>query len=340
MQAAPLKQALSTLANASTKQAIARSSSVAAYGPASVADPLHRFHPFNHPHSNANLFAARKQLSSVATGSSVAMKAASSTAIGTGSSSNSSSQSENSGGSGGAGSQGGYRYPEARIAGALAAVVASAYALDHWVNTAPSRRHTEPDTLHNAPWLREYVASTFAHVGGALALTSASAVLFSKTLSKYHTARTRFRGFHPIVFLAAASAVVTSTAATYFTPPSQHEAKLALFAVAAVSKGLFISATVALNPALLSRVALYAGATVAMAALSVASPALLPVGAMMLPWYQVGLMYGALTMFGGAVLLDIRKVFANAQKVHDGKKRRDIINEALKLYLDIINVIP
>ncbi|KAJ3232402.1 hypothetical protein HDU81_002993 [Chytriomyces hyalinus] len=262
--------------------------------------------------------------------------------------------------------------PEYRLAVALAVFGMGAFSIDALFNRAPSRIHDSPDTLYSSPHLKQYLLETFEYVASALALTTATAFLVTKNLSKIlpnlPNNKRNFKFtyiFHPLFLLTSLTAVYLTTNATLKTPIENTNKKHAFLAASAFAKGLLISSTLIFAPALFTRGLVYMAGIVgcvswvaatsrsdhyiytgapllcglSVSMLTVAMPVIAPAGAV-LTWYQAGMLYAGVTVFGGALLWDVRKVLRNAQKVADGKMERDVINEAVRVYLDIVNLMP
>ncbi|KAJ3074177.1 hypothetical protein HDU98_011929 [Podochytrium sp. JEL0797] len=251
------------------------------------------------------------------------------------------------------------------ILASSAAIIGGAYGVDHVCNKIPRRAHHSADTLHENEFLREYVNSTFEKVGLAISVTATSAFLISQRLT-VPKSKVKMHGFHPVVFLGSLAACGVFANLTLTTPLTEPDRKRALFLATAVTKGIFFSSTIAFSPAILTRVGLYAvgvvgslswvaytaksnhyvyiggplltGVTVA--TLAAASPFLLPASAIAIPVYQVVWIYGGVAVLSGLLLRDLEKVIHNGEKVESGEKERDTINEAMNLYLDIVNVLP
>ncbi|KAI9345041.1 inhibitor of apoptosis-promoting Bax1-domain-containing protein [Obelidium mucronatum] len=245
---------------------------------------------------------------------------------------------------------------------------AGAYGIDHFCNRIPRRKSVTLDVLSENEFLQDYINQTFHYVGGALALTATSALLFSKVLAALPAAKSKMRihGFHPLTFLGSLAATAIFTNWTLSTPASKYTEKHYLFLATAISKGVFLSSTIAIAPALLTRVGLYAAGVVGsiswiaataksdhyiyiggplltgltVTTLAAMSRFLLPPASMALPLYQLLWVYCGTTVFAGFVLKDTAKIVSNGQKVERGEKKMDLINEALKLYLDVVNVLP
>ncbi|KAI8829432.1 inhibitor of apoptosis-promoting Bax1-domain-containing protein [Chytriomyces cf. hyalinus JEL632] len=260
--------------------------------------------------------------------------------------------------------------PEYRLAVALAVFGMGAFSIDTLFNRAPSRIHESPDTLYSSPQLKEYLLETFKYVASALALTTATAFIVTKNLHRIlpnlHKPNYKFTYiFHPLFLITSLTAVYLTTNVTLKTPVENTNKKHAFLAASALAKGLLISSTLVLAPALFTRGLVYMGGIVgcvswvaatsrsdhyiytgapllcglAVSMLTVSMPVIAPAGAV-LTWYQAGMLYAGVTVFGGALLWDVGKVLKNAQKVADGKLERDVVNEAVRVYLDIVNLMP
>lgn len=151
---------------------------------------------------------------------------------------------------------------------------------------------------------------------------------------------------------------------TYFTPPEKTIQKHAFWLAFNGCQAATLSPLFFFSPALLSRAALYTvglvgsicyvGATatndkylhlggpllagVTVVALSALAPMALPMGMRGLAISEAISLYGGLTVFGGFVLYDTQKILQHARMAEHGLIKRDPINEAISLELDMINI--
>ncbi|KAJ3081818.1 hypothetical protein HK100_009810 [Physocladia obscura] len=292
-------------------------------------------------------------------------------------STNASESTSESNGSGNARSHGSRFFLGVSVAAAI--IAAGAFAIDSRFNAhPPPPKHSlfKRDAIHTSEYLRKYINETFGYVGAACGVTAVSAYLFSISPFATHLK-------HPLVLIGTFAVLGVLTNATLLAPSHErHKARILassdttdsahtnisrkhlLLAATAIAKGAFVASTVALSPALLTRVALDAGVVVAaisfvastaksdhyinvggplLAGLSVTTleivgPLILPAASLGLPLYQIACVYGGIAWFSYCVLRDTGKMVANGEKVQNGTKERDIVNEALRLYLDIMNV--
>lgn len=77
----------------------------------------------------------------------------------------------------------------------------------------------------------------------------------------------------------------------------------------------------------------------AVVALSGLAPLVLPATAMRtLMWTENIWLYGGLAVFGGLTLYDIQKILQHSRLAERGLAKRDVVNEAVSLELDFINI--
>ncbi|KAJ3004759.1 UNVERIFIED_CONTAM: hypothetical protein HDU68_004911 [Siphonaria sp. JEL0065] len=245
-------------------------------------------------------------------------------------------------------------------------IAAGAYGIDRLCNTIPRRNSDKIDLISENEFLQDYINETFENVGMALGVTAATAYLISKAMASSTRSKGKIHGFHPTIFLVSLAATGILTNLTLSTSAKKPAEKQALFLATAVSKGAFLVSTIAIAPALMTRIGLYAAGVVGsiswisstaksdhyifvggplltgltIATLAAASPLLLPAASLAIPFYQTLWVYGGVTVFAGFVLRDTGKIVRNGERVERGEKQKDMINEALRLYLDIVNVLP
>ncbi|KAI8828827.1 inhibitor of apoptosis-promoting Bax1-domain-containing protein [Chytriomyces cf. hyalinus JEL632] len=211
-------------------------------------------------------------------------------------------------------------------------------------------------------FVRNYLNETYVFVAIGVFLTGASA--YALHLNPRFQ---RLMTISPVaVTISAIMASGVISNATLFTPSDYSYAKYLLFGAFAVTKGTFLSSALVISPALLGRAGLYTAgligslATVAattksdnyihiggplMGTLTVATLAMnvkniLPSTMHSMPKLYSLYLYGGLLVFGYFVIRDMQKVVSNGKLVEQGKKKRDVVNEALRLYLDFMSILP
>ncbi|KAF8665417.1 hypothetical protein AX16_000436 [Volvariella volvacea WC 439] len=207
---------------------------------------------------------------------------------------------------------------------------------------------------------RSYLNESFAYTGAGLALTAVAA-------------RTMFRnGFafrvmsaNPWVVLGVSLVgSIGSMMGVLYTPPEKSIQKHIFWLAFNACQAATLSPLYFLNPALLSRAALYTcgvvgslsyvGATAAndkyltlggpllagvtVVALSSLAPLALPLGMRGLAVTEAISLYGGLAVFGGFVLYDTQKILKNARLAEQGVLKRDPMRESVSLELDMINI--
>ncbi|ORY38999.1 hypothetical protein BCR33DRAFT_741112 [Rhizoclosmatium globosum] len=290
----------------------------------------------------------------------------------TSSSSNKSSDNSNNSSNSNSGSNNSYTPPQfdsnpQLLTGLLLAsttIASGAWAIDHLCNRIPTRKDHTTDFLQDSTFLTDYINETFEQVGIAVGVTASSAYLTSRFLGP--VSKSSFKLRNPLVFLGSLAMTSYLSKQTLETPPSIPHEKYALFLATAFTKGIFLSSTIALSPPILTRLGIYAAGTVAsvsyvsataksehylkiaaplltgltVGSLALFSPLLLPSASLVIPVYQTIWIYVGTGWFTWYVIQDTERMVANGLLVEKGKKSRDVINEALGLYLDVLKAVP
>jgi len=157
---------------------------------------------------------------------------------------------------------------------------------------------------------------------------------------------------------------IGSMMGVFYTPPEQTFQKHAFWLAFNACQAATLSPLFFLNPAILSRAALYTcgvvgslsyvGATarndkylymggpllagVTVVALSSLAPLALPLGMRGLAIAESLSLYGGLAVFGGFVLYDTQKILQHARMAEMGAIPRDPVKESIALELDMINI--
>ncbi|KAI9781313.1 MAG: hypothetical protein M1839_006106 [Geoglossum umbratile] len=208
---------------------------------------------------------------------------------------------------------------------------------------------------------RAYLNETFLTTGLGLGIIGIAAKTLHQSGWSY-----RLMATNPwLVFGVSLAASIGSMYGTFATSPDNYVQKYALWSAFNLTQAAVLSPLLFLNPALLSRAALYTvglmgslafvGATakqekylylggpllagVAIVALSGIAPLALPVTATRtLLWTENIWLYGGLAVFGGFTLYDVQKVLHHARLAEKGLVRRDAVNESISLELDFLNI--
>ncbi|KAJ7757527.1 Bax inhibitor family protein [Mycena metata] len=208
---------------------------------------------------------------------------------------------------------------------------------------------------------RSLLNSSFAYTGAGLAITAAAARAMFTSGVVY-----RIMAANPWVVLGVSLAGgIGSMLGVFYTPPENTVQKHFFWLTFNAFQAATLSPLFFLNPAILARAGLYTlgvvgglsyvGATaandkylmlggpllagVSVVALSTLAPLILPVTAVRtLAVTEAIYLYGGLAVFGGFVLYDTQKILAHARLAEQGRMKRDPINEAIGLQLDMINI--
>ncbi|KAK7063757.1 Bax inhibitor family protein [Favolaschia claudopus] len=208
---------------------------------------------------------------------------------------------------------------------------------------------------------RSLLNSSFAYTGVGLALTAAAArALFTSGVAY------RIMAANPwVVFGASLAGGIGSIMGVLYTPPEKTVQKHLFWLTFNAFQAATLSPLFFLNPAILARAGLYTigavgalsyiGATatndkylmlggpllagVSVVALSAIAPLALPATAVRTLAITESLyLYGGLAVFSGFVLYDTQKILAHARMAEQGLMKRDPMNEAIGLQLDMINI--
>ncbi|KAF9469753.1 inhibitor of apoptosis-promoting Bax1-domain-containing protein [Collybia nuda] len=207
---------------------------------------------------------------------------------------------------------------------------------------------------------KSYLHESFQYTGAGLALTA----LVARSMFKSGFAF-RIMAANPWVVLGVSLVGgIGSMMGVFYTPPERTVQKHLFWLAFNACQAATLSPLFFLNPAILSRAALYTcgvvgaisyvGATatndkylnlggpllagVTVVALSSLAPMALPLGLRGLAFTEAISLYGGLAVFGGFVLYDTQKILHNARLVEQGIKKPDPMREAISLQLDMINI--
>lgn len=214
------------------------------------------------------------------------------------------------------------------------------------------------DSLH--PVEAEYLHKTFMYLAGGLTLTGAAAV----GLHRYGVSQRVMMANPWLVLGVGLVASIGGMLGATSLPPG-HPLKVPSWLLFNASQAAVLSPLLFLNPAVLSRAALYTaglvgslcyvGATakedkylwmggpllagVTIVALSSLAPMILPRTAFRtLAATEALSLYGGLAVFGAFVLYDTQRILKHAQMVRAGYTRGDPLAESISLELDFINI--
>lgn len=207
---------------------------------------------------------------------------------------------------------------------------------------------------------KSYLHSSFQYTGGGLALTALAARSIFKSGYAF-----RIMGANPWMVLGVSLVgSIGSMMGVFFTPPERTVQKHLFWLAFNACQAATLSPLFFLNPAILSRAAIYTcgvvgaisyvGATatndkylhlggpllagVTVVALSSLAPMVLPLGMRSLAITEAISLYGGLAVFGGFVLYDTQKILQHARFVEQGVMKADPMKEAISLQLDMINI--
>ncbi|GAK66524.1 uncharacterized protein PAN0_013c4746 [Moesziomyces antarcticus] len=214
------------------------------------------------------------------------------------------------------------------------------------------------DSLH--PVEASYLHSTFMYLAGGLTLTGAAAV----GLHRYGVSQRVMMANPWLVLGVGLVASIGGMIGATSLPPG-HPMKVPSWLLFNASQAAVLSPLLFLNPAVLSRAALYTaglvgslcyvGATakedkylwmggpllagVTIVALSSLAPMILPRTAFRtLAATEALSLYGGLAVFGAFVLYDTQRILKHAQMVRAGYTQGDPLAESISLELDFINI--
>ncbi|SPO30709.1 related to growth hormone inducible transmembrane protein [Ustilago trichophora] len=214
------------------------------------------------------------------------------------------------------------------------------------------------DSLH--PVEASYLNSTFMYLAGGLTLTGAAAV----GLHRYGVSQRVMMANPWLVLGVGLVASIGGMLGATSLPPG-HPLKVPSWLLFNASQAAVLSPLLFLNPAVLSRAALYTaglvgslcyvGATakedkflwmggpllagVTIVALSSLAPMILPRTAFRtLAATEALSLYGGLAVFGAFVLYDTQRILKHAQMVRAGYTQGDPLAESISLELDFINI--
>ncbi|KAH8110644.1 inhibitor of apoptosis-promoting Bax1-domain-containing protein [Phellopilus nigrolimitatus] len=237
-------------------------------------------------------------------------------------------------------------------------ITAAAVAGTVVVVNAALNRETR-DALSSAE--KSYLNESFKYTGGGLTITA----LVARMMFKNGFAL-RVMSANPWVVLGVSLVgSIGSMMGVYYTAPENTVQKHLFWLGFNACQAATLSPLFFLNPAILSRAALYTagvlgslsyvGATasndtylymggpllagVTVVALSALAPLALPLGIRGLAIAESISLYGGLAVFGGFVLYDTQKILAHARLAEQGAIPRDPMRESIALELDFINIL-
>ncbi|ESK84094.1 bax inhibitor family protein [Moniliophthora roreri MCA 2997] len=211
-----------------------------------------------------------------------------------------------------------------------------------------------------SPGEQSLLHDTFKYTGGGLVLTALAARSMFKSGVAF-----RIMAANPWLVLGVSLVGGIGTMmGTFYTPPEKTFQKHLFWLGFNAFQAATLSPLFFFSPAILSRAALYTvgivgslsyvGATakndtflymggpllagVTVVALSSLAPMVLPVGMRGLAVMEAISLYGGLAVFGGFVLYDTQKILHHARLAEQGSMKRDPMNEAIGLELDMINI--
>ncbi|KAI0319050.1 inhibitor of apoptosis-promoting Bax1-domain-containing protein [Amylostereum chailletii] len=207
---------------------------------------------------------------------------------------------------------------------------------------------------------QSYLHDSFKYTGGGLVLTALAARAMFKAGLPY-----RIMAANPWLVLGVSLVgSIGSMMGVFYTPPENTVQKHLFWVAFNACQAATLSPLFFLNPAILSRAALYTcgvvgslsyvGATatndkylymggpllagVTVVALSSLAPMALPLGMRGLAIAESISLYGGFAVFSGMVLYDTQKILAHARAAQVGAVPRDPMREAISLELDMINI--
>lgn len=211
------------------------------------------------------------------------------------------------------------------------------------------------------PYERSYLNETFLHTGLGVGIIGVAASALHRSGWSI-----RLMSANPWVVIGGSLALSLGTMfGTFNTHPDNYIQKYALWTGFNVVQAGVLAPLLFLQPALLARAGLYTvammgsiafvGATakqekylylggpllagVALVAVSGFAPLVLPAtAARTLMWSERIWLYGGLAVFGGFTLYDTQKVLQHARLAHQGRARKDVVNESISLELDFLNI--
>ncbi|PYI01033.1 hypothetical protein BO78DRAFT_401615 [Aspergillus sclerotiicarbonarius CBS 121057] len=211
------------------------------------------------------------------------------------------------------------------------------------------------------PFERSFLNETFMHTGLGVGIIGIAARALHMNGWSY-----RLMAASPwaVIGLGLVASVGTMYG-TLYTSPDNYVMKYGLWTAFNITQAALLSPLMFMNPAILARAGLYTvgmmgsiafvGATakqekymylgapllagVTIVALSGFAPLVLPATATRaLMWSEKIWLYGGLAVFGGFTLYDVQKILHHARMAERGLVRKDVVNEAISLELDFINI--
>ncbi|KAI8828826.1 inhibitor of apoptosis-promoting Bax1-domain-containing protein [Chytriomyces cf. hyalinus JEL632] len=252
----------------------------------------------------------------------------------------------------------------------LAVIAGGGFIIDKLLNKETELLDGEIDFQHTTDhpsqaveksneFVRQYLNDTYSVVGFGLLLTAASTYIFSAN-PIFNVLCQRHAVGMSLGTLMASGVLSNATTAI---PPEHSRLKYSLFTGFALAKGAFVTSALIVSPALLARVGIYGagiigstayiGATtksdnyvytggpllaaVVSTALAMNIRTLLPQSMHALSSIHKGYLFVGMLLFQGMVLRDMEKVIHRGHDVMAGKEKRDVVNEAVDLYLEFLD---
>ncbi|KAI8618822.1 inhibitor of apoptosis-promoting Bax1-domain-containing protein [Chytriomyces sp. MP71] len=259
------------------------------------------------------------------------------------------------------------------LAMGLAIVLGGAFAIDRVFNAETELLDGEVDfentterpsaaLLKSNQFVRNYLKETYMMVGLGVFLTGTSA--YALHLSPLFQSLMARNPVGVTVSSLMASGVISN--ATLITPPEYKNPKYGLFSLFAATKGIFLSSMLVMSPPLLGRLGLYSAGLIGSLSYIAANTKsdqyiwiggpllgiltvdvlrrnaknILPSAMHAMPTLYATYLYGGLAVFGFFILRDMEKVARNAHIVQQGNGPPDTVNEAIRLYLDFMSILP
>lgn len=211
------------------------------------------------------------------------------------------------------------------------------------------------------PYERSFLNDTFLHTGLGVGIIGIAARALHHSGWSY-----RLMATNPwLVIGVSLAASIGTMYGTFYTSPENYVQKYALWGAFNLTQAAVLSPLMFMSPAILMRAGLYTvgmmgsiafvGATakqekylylggpllagVAVVAISGFAPLVLPATATRtLMWSERLWLYGGLAVFGGFTLYDVQKILHHARLAERGLVKRDVVNEAVSLELDFLNI--
>ncbi|KAJ3224831.1 TEL2-interacting protein 1 [Chytriomyces hyalinus] len=232
--------------------------------------------------------------------------------------------------------------------------------LDGEIDFQHTTNHPSQAVEKSNEFVRQYLNDTYSVVGFGLLLTAASTYVFS--CNPIFNVLCHRHAVGMSLGTLMASGVLSN--ATTAIPPEHSRLKYSLFTGFALAKGAFVTSALIVSPALLARAGIYGagiigstayiGATtksdnyiymggpllaaVVSSALAMNIRTLLPQSMHALSTIHKRYLFVGMLLFQGMVLRDMEKVIHRGHDVMEGREKRDVVNEAVDLYLEFLDI--